>query len=202
MKTASLSVLALASVISMTGVAHAEGFDGPSVGVQGGWVETKLRNPTTDLGVTPIDVSKDAATIGGFVGYDKTFGQKFVLGVEAGFSGATSDAMTGGTALTRVTVDPKWSFDATARAGYLVTPETLVYARGGYANERIRTNFAAATGTTSVSENRDGWLVGGGVERLITDHIAARMEYRYTDFSNGDGKFDRHQTLLGMTYRF
>lgn len=201
MKTLSLSVLALASLVATTGVAHAQSFDGPYVGVQGGHTDTELRNPTSELGIAPVDVSKGAAMIGGFAGYDKTF-DKFVIGAEAGFSGTIEDSVSGGTTAMRATIDPEWSFDATARAGYLLTPETLVYARGGYANERIKTSFTTAGGTRSGSENRDGWLVGGGVERLITDRISARIEYRYTDFSEGDGKFDRHQALVGVAYRF
>jgi outer membrane immunogenic protein len=45
-------------------------------------------------------------------------------------------------------------------------------------------------------------LVGGGVEQAITDNISARIEYRYSDLSDGDGKFDRHQALVGVAYRF
>lgn len=201
MKKTVFSALALAAIVTLPQIAQAQDFDGPSIGVQGGYVETKLRNPNTILGQAPIDSSKDAAVIGGFIGYDKSF-NKFVLGVEAGFSGAIEDTINGGTAANQITVDPKWSFDATVRAGYLVNPKTLVYARGGYANERIDTRITTATGVTSASENRDGWLVGGGVERLITDHVSARIEYRYTDFSEGDGKFDRHQALIGVAYRF
>ncbi|WP_421855315.1 outer membrane protein [Novosphingobium sp.] len=52
------------------------------------------------------------------------------------------------------------------------------------------------------AENRDGLLVGAGIERAILPHLSARLEYRYSDFSKGDGKFDRHQTLLGIAYRF
>src|SRR3546814_19660714 len=64
-----------------------------------------------------------------------------------------------------VTVDPKRSLDLTARAGYLVTDNTLLYARGGYTNARVRTSFDGAAGFRSATENRDGWMVGGGVER-------------------------------------
>jgi outer membrane immunogenic protein len=35
-------------------------------------------------------------------------------------------------------VDPKYSFDVTERAGYLVDPKTLLYVRGGYTNARVR----------------------------------------------------------------
>jgi len=59
----------------------------------------------------------------------------------------------------------------------------------------------APTGTPRISENRDGWLVGGGLERRFTDRISARIEYRYLDLSDGDGRFERHQLLTGITWR-
>src|SRR3546814_19240327 len=77
-----------------------------------------------------------------------------------------------------VTVDPKRSLDLTARAGYLVTDNTLLYARGGYTNARVRTSFDGAAGFRSATENRDGWMVGGGVERAISDNVSARLEYQ------------------------
>jgi len=58
------------------------------------------------------------------------------------------------------------------------------------------------TGTRSVSEDRDGWLVGGGLERILTDHISARLEYRYFDLGEGGGRYERHHLLTGITYRF
>lgn len=201
MKTVSIALCALVSTLSMTGVAHAQSFDGPSVGAQAGWVENKVRNPQTDLGVVAADSSKDSAVLGGYIAYDKEFG-KFVLGGEIGANFGTSDAVSSGTGANRVTLDPERSFDFTARAGYLVTPSTLVYGRAGYTNDRVSTTVVSPTGTLNASENRDGWLVGGGVERMVTDHISARVEYRYADLSDGDGKYDRHQVLTGITYRF
>lgn len=201
MKVAAISALALTSALASPIAAQAQTFDGPSIGVQSGWTEEKVRDPQTDLGVTTIDASKDSASFGGYVGYDKTIGN-FVLGTEAGFGVKTSDNIMGGPANARARIDPKWSFDVTARAGYLITPKTLLYARGGYANSRIETSLATPAGTNVVSENRDGWLVGGGIEREIVPHVSARIEYRYSDLSQGDGKYDSHQTLLGLTYRF
>src|SRR3546814_14537577 len=101
-----------------------------------------------------------------------------------------------------VTVDPKRSLDLTARAGYLVTDNTLLYARGGYTNARVRTSFDGAAGFRSATENRDGWMVGGGVERAISDKVSARLEYRDAGLCEGEGKFARHQALFGIAYRF
>src|SRR3546814_3884865 len=124
------------------------------------------------------------------------------MGAEAGVQCWAEDSSVRVTGAALVTVDPKRSLDLTARAGYLVTDNTLLYARGGYTNARVRTSFDGAAGFRSATENRDGWMVGGGVERAISDNVSARLEYRYADLSEGDGKFDRHQALFGIAYRF
>jgi outer membrane immunogenic protein len=201
MNKVSVSLFALLTAAIIPAVAQAQSFDGPSVGVQGGWVENKVRNPTTALGPVAVDASHDSAVLGAYAAYDKEIG-KFVLGGEVGANIGTSDSVTGGSGANRVTLDSKRSFDLTVRAGYLVTSSTLVYGRAGYTNDRVHTSVTSPTGTASVSENRDGWLLGGGVERKLTDHVSARMEYRYADLSEGDHRYDRHQVLTGITYRF
>ncbi|MCW1383685.1 porin family protein [Novosphingobium sp. KCTC 2891] len=192
-----LAAAVVASLAVATG-AQAKDFTGPSVGVQGGWENLDVRNPSTDLGVLPLRQKQDSAVFGGFLGYDYQIGQHVVVGAQAELN-----FPTGGTFGTSVaSLDEKRSIDVSARAGYLVTPKTLVYVRGGYTNARLGTRIDNGTTSTYASEDRDGWHVGGGVERMVTDHISARLEYRYTDLSNGDGKFDRHQVLAGAAYRF
>lgn len=41
-----------------------------------------------------------------------------------------------------------------------------------------------------------------GIERRILKKISARLEYRYSDLSEGDGTFDRRRMLAGIAYRF
>ncbi len=36
----------------------------------------------------------------------------------------------------------------------------------------------------------------------ITDRVSARAEYRYSDFGNNGGQYDRHQTLVGLSFNF
>ena len=125
-----------------------------------------------------------------------------MIGAEAGFQVGAEDKIVRDTEAALLTVDPKRSIDLTARAGYLVNDNTLIYGRGGYTNARVNTSIEDAAGLRSASENRDGWLVGGGVEHALTDNLSARVEYRYSDLSEGDAKFDRHQALFGVSYRF
>lgn len=197
-----VSTLAAALAVSMGTAASAEPFNGPFIGVQGGWNQDDLNNPTTDAGVLAVTQKKDSFNAGGFIGYDYKIADRFVLGAEAGIQFSVDDEVVhdNGTAL--ITLDPKRAIDLTARAGVLADAKTLIYARGGYTNARVRTTSEDSAGITSASQDRDGWLVGGGVERAITDNISARIEYRYTDLSDGNGKFDRHQALVGVAYRF
>jgi len=127
---------------------------------------------------------------------------RVVIGAQAEFNLAASDDFGAVGEAAALRLDPRYSFDLTARAGYLVTPETLIYLRGGYSNARVRTTILTDSKETSSSDNRDGWMVGGGVERMITDHVSARLEYRYADLGEGPDKFERHQVLVGAAYRF
>jgi outer membrane immunogenic protein len=54
------------------------------------------------------------------------------------------------------------------RAGALVTPNTLLYATGGWAYGHTTTSASAALlgvrTATSIGSNQNGWAVGGGLE--------------------------------------
>jgi outer membrane immunogenic protein len=202
MKRILSSVAAVALAFGLGSAASAEPFNGPFVGVQAGWNQDDLGTPSTEFGDVAVGRSQDSFSGGVFAGYDYKVSPRVVIGAEAGVQFGADDSIVHDTGTARVTVDPKRSLDLTARAGYLVTDNTLVYARGGYTNARVRTAIDDAAGFRAASENRDGWLVGGGVERAISDNVSARLEYRYSDLSEGDGKFDRHQALFGIAYRF
>ncbi|WP_120075942.1 outer membrane protein [Aurantiacibacter odishensis] len=181
---------------------QAEDFDGPYIGVQAGWNRAEVANATIESQPVDAEASRDALVLGGYVGYNYKINDRLVIGAEAGFSGAFDDEIRAQSDGAAITIDPRYSFDLTARAGYLVNDKTLIYVRGGYANSRVRTALVTDDATTRVSDNLDGWLVGGGVERALTDNVSARLEYRYTDFGNNGGQFDQHQALVGISYNF
>lgn len=192
----------LTALAAISAPAHADTFSGPYVGVTAGWNEDKVSRSTIDA--QPIDAraSRDALVLGGYAGYNYKLTPHVVVGTEAGFSGTIDDTVRTTSAGQPLSVSPLYSFDLTARAGYLVTSKTLVYTRAGYANSRVRSVIDTPTGTLRDSRNLDGWLVGGGVEYAITPKISARAEYRYSDFRRDGGRNDRHQTLLGVSYNF
>ena len=162
-----------------------------------GEVDTSINSQAIDA-----EASRDALVLGGYAGYNYKLSEKVVIGAEAGFTATVDDRIRTASAGNGLTIDPRYSFDLTARAGYLVTDKALVYVRGGYANNRVRTSLDTGTGVLRDSDNLDGWLVGGGLEYAITDKISARAEYRYSDFGNNGGDYERHQTLVGISYNF
>lgn len=200
------SKLVLTALATLAGFAampaQAQEFDGPYIGVQAGWNRAEVADATIEAQPVDAEVSRDALVLGGYVGYNHQINDRFVIGAEAGFSGAVDDELRAQSDGSAITIDPRYSFDLSARAGYLVNDKTLVYARGGYANSRVRTTLVTDDATTRVSDNLDGWLVGGGVERALTNSVSARLEYRYTDFGNDGGQYDQHQVLVGISYNF
>ncbi|BAK67622.1 conserved hypothetical protein [Sphingobium sp. SYK-6] len=170
--------------------ALAQSFQGPHIGVQAGW--------NHDIA---INDDKDAVVGGVFAGYDYQVAPNIVLGAEAGFSLGASDRI-GPSGPDNASINPLHAFDLSARAGYVVGENNLLYVRGGYANNRAR--FTQTVGTATLTDKRtyDGWFVGGGVERKLLDNVSARVEYRYGDLGGEDYKFERHQVLAGVAYRF
>jgi len=202
MKHAILAAIALAATATPAFAQDAQPFEGPFIGASAGWNRAEAAGRTE--GGQPLDgeVARDSVVIGAFAGYDHKVLDRVVLGAEASFSIALDDSSAGRSAGNQITLDERYSFDLTARAGYLVTDDVLIYARGGYANSRVRTEIEQAGSIATRSDNRDGWLVGGGAEYAISPNIRARGEYRYSDFGSDGRNSERHQTLVGISYKF
>lgn len=140
--------------------------------------------------------------MGRFAGFGRQVAPRVVLGVEAGADIGSDDALRTSSGSEQAIIDPDWSFDLTTRAGYLIDPSTLAYVRGGYTNARVKTTITTPVSRLTEKENRDGWLAGAGIERQLMERTSARLEYRYSDLSEGDGAYDRHRVLAGISYRF
>lgn len=185
----------------------AEPFNGPYIGVQGGWQQDKARFTVTDsVGTSTASDTGSSFSYGAQLGYDAKVGEKFVLGAEAFITGDTNKLRSG-----NLSFDGGRSLGLLARAGVLATPRTLVYAKGGWENGR----FTYAQSGIGVSTNRDGWSLGAGVEQMLTENVSARVEYRYTKFNSfssdalnaavGDDasvRVNRNRVMAGVNYRF
>ena len=64
---------------------------------------------------------------------------------------------------------------ADVRVGYLVTPDFLVFGKGGYASSSQRETFFAPAGGTSFTSrgHADGYQYGGGVEYTLHDKFSS-----------------------------
>lgn len=182
MKHAILAAIALAATATPAFAQDAQPFEGPFIGASAGWNRAEAAGRTE--GGQPLDgeAARDSVVIGAFAGYDHKVVDRVVLGAEAGFSIALDDSSAGRSAGNQITLDERYSFDLTGRAGYLVTDDVLIYARGGYANSRVRTEIEQAGGVATRSDNRDGWLVAlNGMKTALEqrDHEAFSA---YIDF--------------------
>ena len=134
-------------------------------------------------------------------------------------NGATiTDGVFSGTVNSKV----HW-FDAlTARGGFLVQPNVLLYAQGGAAWtswDITATNGAGVQVAGISGGNRTGWTVGGGVEWMFIPHWSVFVEYNYMGFgtrSNAatvcgvggctadtfSAKANLQNALIGVNYKF
>ncbi|MES2096461.1 MAG: outer membrane beta-barrel protein [Pseudomonadota bacterium] len=161
--------------------------------------------------------SADGLVYGGDVGYDVRSGN-MVFGVEGEVTGSTSKVSgnpSAAGALGYGRVKAGRDLYAGARIGYLVTPSTLLYAKGGYTNQRL--DLVASNGTTETGAhfNLDGWRAGAGIEQAIGRNTYAKIEYRYSNYGKARLEYpngantnnfsvdtDRHQVAVGVGLRF
>ena len=178
------------------------------------------------------DQSIDGLAYGFGLGYDFDLGPA-VIGVEGEFMDSTGkeDADEFVNAPFGYRVKVSRDLYVGARAGYQVAPKTLIYAKGGYTNTRVRAAFVdnlpddGADFNFDTGQTIDGYRVGAGVEQLIGGPVLGigssgyvKLEYRYSNYSNlsfGDQIFadnfanddinidlDRHQVIAGVGFRF
>jgi outer membrane immunogenic protein len=77
------------------------------------------------------------------------------------------------------------------RVGYLVAPNALLYALGGYTQAKfdgqINLSYlgpfpSGPQVSLSIPDELQGYFVGGGGELKVAEHIALRLEYRYANY--------------------
>jgi outer membrane immunogenic protein len=81
-----------------------------------------------------------------------------------------------------------WIATATARIGYTVTPQMLIYVKGGGAWSRSSLDYTITgmgVATYTASETRSGWIVGGGIEYMLAPNWSVFAEYNHLDFGTG-----------------
>jgi outer membrane immunogenic protein len=128
-------------------------------------------------------------------------------GIAFPFPAAFAEAFLAGDSIAAKTT---WDASARGRVGFLVTPDTLLYATGGAAWQHyaITTTCGSALcsaspmimggqflgggegftpAVTNSATTKTGWTIGGGIETALGGHWFARADYRFADF--GDSNF-------------
>ncbi|WP_156679062.1 outer membrane protein [Sphingomonas profundi] len=146
----------------------------------------------------------DKLGYGGAIGFDGQIGDRIVIGPEASYWRANEWNSNQTAGVRGGLIDHK-SFEewgAAVRAGYLVTPQILVYGKAGYVSNEFRKSFvpAAGTGETGYYNHgrSDGYQVGGGVEYSLTDRFYVNGEYKYSNYANDTA---RQRALIGFGVR-
>jgi outer membrane immunogenic protein len=155
------------------------------------------------------NLSMNGIVGGGQAGFNVQM-QNWVMGLEADFQGANQSAshsftcpagvcssvLLGGILpvpgpAVSVTANQTLDFFGTirGRAGFLVVPEVLLYATGGFAYGQFETN-SNLVGAIRQSNDNPGWVVGAGVEGAFGGGWSVRLEYLYLDFDHVSGVFN------------
>jgi outer membrane immunogenic protein len=74
------------------------------------------------------------------------------------------------------------------RAGYLLNPASLLYAKGGFAWVGAKPDFSAIGTAKGISDTSFGWQVGGGLEHRLSANWSVKLEYDHTQA--GDKQID------------
>jgi outer membrane immunogenic protein len=161
-------------------------------------VQDQLIAPGTTAGVTTVTTSPTGAVIGGEIGCDYQFTSNLVVGIEGTASGTTMKAsslvglpmgLPGDAALVQANND--FLASVTGRVGYAFDT-VLLYARGGFAVAGDKYDVSGGTFNGGGpfhfqgTDNRYGYVVGGGVDWAFTRHWSMNAEYDYYGFGNGN----------------
>jgi outer membrane immunogenic protein len=196
--------------------------------VGGGWDRqgytnvNPLRLPNFDLG----SEGNSGVVGGGQVGCDYQAGS-WVFGAQGMFEAADlrgSNHVAPGPAdlqfpnVFDLSARTSWVTTATARIGYAIVPQVLLYAKGGAAWTRASLDYTITgqgVAKFTGAETRSGWVIGGGLEYLFAPNWSIFVEYNHMDFGaqtlNTQGDFfiepirvsRRIDTaMVGVNFRF
>jgi outer membrane immunogenic protein len=169
-----------------------------------------------------VNASKAGVIGGGQVGVNYQF-SSWVIGAEGSWSatnisGSSKATTTVGGQTERATSAPLWFAAATGRVGYAAN-DWLFYAKGGgawmdvnYTEDILLGNVTSAS--QKLSDTRNGFTVGIGVEYGLTENVSARLEYDFYDFGTTTYNFnpatftpvgirsELNVLAFGLNYRF
>lgn len=154
-------------------------------------------DPAGPLTVTEEHFRQVKLAVGAQAGCNYSFNGPWMVGVEAAYLGNAMNRWrtgsqqiigTGQNLNTQIATEITAIGSVTGRVGYSLTPDWLLYAKGGYAGAHIR-----AAGLTSPSidqfnwndsRGHSGWTVGAGLEYRLFRNVTVGAEYSYYRFGD------------------
>lgn len=155
-------------------------------------------------------VHRDKFGYGATIGFDGQIGERIVIGPEASLWRANewTENCTAGVAGGSVCHKSFGELGIGVRAGVLVTPQFLVFGKGGYVSNEQRKRFDAPAGQTSYYNhvNTDGYQFGGGVEFSMANRFQGPLSGLYVNAqyvnSNYNDHTSRQRVMGGIGIRF
>lgn len=215
-----LTAASLAAVATPAAAQDADNtFTGLWGGVIGGYSTTQAGSSADDDDGDTEDQSIDGFAYGVQLGYDIDLGGS-VIGAEAEYADSTAkvdfaDGDFEGFGLG--SVEAGRDIYVGARLGAKVGPDAMIYAKGGYTNAKYDINSSYAGAAFDSDFDVDGWRLGAGAEYALSNNAFIKLEYRYSNYSEGEIDFegsnvpdsdrfsldlDRHQVMAGVGFRF
>jgi outer membrane immunogenic protein len=162
---------------------------------------------------------------GGQIGANYEFAP-WVVGIEGSWDasaiqgntliGATNAVPGPVTIQERFTSNVAWFAAVTGRIGYAAN-DWLFYAKGGGAwmhvtyTEDLLVVGGVTSATQAISDNRNGFTVGAGIEFGLVENITGKIEYDFYDFGSKNYNFgitpvsvssNLHTLTVGINYKF
>ncbi|WP_294321924.1 outer membrane beta-barrel protein [uncultured Sphingomonas sp.] len=181
-------------------VTYRDPMTGFRVEVQGGY--DRLEVNTID-GDTKYYDGADGIRYGGEIGYDVAIGSRVLLGVYAGYAGATTNRCDDVGAFTELCQRAKGELGGGVRLGVKVGEQAQFYGKVGYASMPLEFAF----GTDKTTETYAGMNFGLGGEMGVGGGAFVKAELVATNFRTKDRiyeglNFDRRHAVAGFGYRF
>ena len=192
----------------MEPVAPVADWGGLYAGLHAGWgwsdVDYSIEGDFVDA-QTPFDgfsVDADGPVAGAQAGFNYQI-DSFLLGLEADISWAGIDGDFRGVDLPddpyffNADSEIDWLASLRGRAG-LIWEQFLFYGTGGIAftnvDTKVVSDWSGNIENYNDSTSHMGWVVGGGVEMMLTNNITGRLEFLHYEFDDdgffADGGYD------------
>lgn len=172
------------ATILLSAAAYASPFNGPYVGLQGGYESFNIKGSGTGSGPlagdsAAINFGAEGLNGGLFAGYGKQFGKLYLgLEAEANVGSATSNnniTLTTGTITANAS--HKYDFAASLRPGFMLNDTVLIYTRLGAVKSRFDANG-------NNNKSLTGFRTGLGAEAIISSNVTARLDWAYTAYQS------------------